>query len=113
MRLAYRKQGLWGLIDHRTTRGPSPTGRADERVVAAVKEALRRQRGRSKGTIKGLMPLVAHILMDRHGGAVCGRSRISPGLSSRNSPAPGADGVYLTDGLAGLSVGFLGRLFGR
>ncbi|MFJ8469942.1 Mu transposase C-terminal domain-containing protein [Streptomyces swartbergensis] len=70
MRLAYRKQGLWGLIDHRTTRGPSPTGRADERVVAAVKEALRRQRGRSKGTIKGLMPLVAHILKDRHGGAV-------------------------------------------
>ncbi|MFE9370612.1 zeta toxin family protein [Streptomyces sp. NPDC006711] len=43
----------------------------------------------------------------------CGRSRISPGLSSRNSPAPGADGGYLTDGLVGLSVGFLGRLFGR
>lgn len=70
MRLAYRKQGLWGLVDHRTTRGPCPTGRADERVVAAVKEALRRQRGRSKGTIKGLMPLVAHILKDRHDGAV-------------------------------------------
>lgn len=42
MRLAYRKQGLWGLLDHRTTRASSPTGRSDERVVAAVREALRR-----------------------------------------------------------------------
>lgn len=67
MRLAYRKQGLWGLVDHRTTRRPSPAGRADARVIAAIKEALRRQRGRSKGTVKGLMPLVAQILADRHG----------------------------------------------
>ncbi|MEU6347172.1 transposase, partial [Streptomyces sp. NPDC046977] len=54
MRLDYRKQGLWGLLDHRTTRASTPTGRADERVVAAVREALRRRRGRSKGTINGL-----------------------------------------------------------
>ncbi|SMF87511.1 Mu transposase C-terminal domain-containing protein, partial [Streptomyces sp. Amel2xC10] len=67
MRLAYRKQGLWGLVDHRTTRRPSPTGRTDERVIAAIEEALRRQRGRSKGTVKGLMPLVTQILTDRHG----------------------------------------------
>ncbi|WTY68933.1 hypothetical protein OG418_00285 [Streptomyces phaeochromogenes] len=67
MRLAYRKQGLWGLLDHRSTRAPSPTGRADERVVAAVREALRRRRGRSKGTINGLFPLINHILEDRHG----------------------------------------------
>ncbi|WP_319119514.1 MULTISPECIES: hypothetical protein [unclassified Streptomyces] len=56
MRLAYRKQGLWGLLNHRTTRASSPTGRADKRVVAAVREALRRRRGRSKGTINGLFP---------------------------------------------------------
>ncbi|MFF7977378.1 transposase [Streptomyces sp. NPDC007905] len=67
MRLAYRKQGLWGLLDHRTTRRPSPAGRTDDRVIAAIEEALRRQRGRSKGTVKGLMPLVAQILADRHG----------------------------------------------
>ncbi|MEU2297761.1 Mu transposase C-terminal domain-containing protein [Streptomyces antibioticus] len=67
MRLAYRKQGLWGLLDHRTTRTPNPTGRADERVVAAVREALRRRRGRSKGTINGLFPLINQILEDRHG----------------------------------------------
>ncbi|MFJ2137011.1 hypothetical protein ACIO8F_39900 [Streptomyces sp. NPDC087228] len=47
IRLAYCKQGLWRLLDHRTTRASSPTGRADERVVAAVREALRRRRGRS------------------------------------------------------------------
>ncbi|MER6100703.1 Mu transposase C-terminal domain-containing protein [Streptomyces sp. NPDC001728] len=71
MRLAYRKQGLWGLLDHRTTRASSPTGRSDERVVAAVREALRRRRGRSKGTVSGLFPLINQILQERHGpGAV-------------------------------------------
>ncbi|TWF92340.1 Mu transposase-like protein [Streptomyces brevispora] len=67
MRLAYRKQGLWGLLDHRTTRASSPTGRSDERVVAAVREALRRRRGRSKGTINGLFPLINQILQEQHG----------------------------------------------
>ncbi|MER7048330.1 Mu transposase C-terminal domain-containing protein [Streptomyces jumonjinensis] len=71
MRLAYRKQGLWGLLDHRTTRASSTTGRSDERVVAAVREALRRRRGRSKGTINGLFPLINQILQEQHGpGAV-------------------------------------------
>jgi len=67
MRLTYRKQGLWGLLDHRSTRAPSATGRADERVVAAVREALRRRRGRSKGTINALLPLINQILEDRYG----------------------------------------------
>lgn len=70
MRLAYRRQGLWGLVDKRTVRSSSPTGRADERVVAAVLEALRRQRGRSKGTIKGLRVLTGQILDDLHGPGV-------------------------------------------
>ncbi|WP_393073428.1 hypothetical protein [Streptomyces sp. LN704] len=69
VRLACGKQ--WGLLDHRTTRASSPTGRSDERVVAAVREALRRRRGRSKGTINGLFPLINQILEDWHGpGAV-------------------------------------------
>ncbi|MEU9376037.1 Mu transposase C-terminal domain-containing protein [Streptomyces sp. NPDC048255] len=80
MRLDYRKQGLWGLLDHRTTRASSPTGRADERVVAAVREALRRRRGRSKGTINGLFPLITQILENRHG----------PG----NVPAPSQATLY-------------------
>ncbi|WP_331737782.1 transposase [Streptomyces sp. NBC_00019] len=71
MRLAYRKQGLWGLVDHRTARSPGGgDGRQDERVVAAVKDVLRGQRGRSKGTVKALMPLVAQLLKDRHGDTV-------------------------------------------
>lgn len=71
VRLACGKQ--WGLLDHRTTRASSPTGRSDERVVAAVREALRRRRGRSKGTINGLFPLINQILEDWHGpGAVAG-----------------------------------------
>ena len=70
MRLKYRKQGLWGLVDHRTTRTHSPTGRTDERVVAAVLEAMRRQRGRSKGTVKGLRQLTAQVLEERHGPGV-------------------------------------------
>ena len=67
MRLDYRAQGLWGLVDHRSTRTSRPTGRADERVLAAIREALERQRVRSKGTIKGLRPLVRQILEDQHG----------------------------------------------
>ncbi|MGW4380917.1 Mu transposase C-terminal domain-containing protein [Kitasatospora sp. NPDC004531] len=71
MRLNYRRQGLWGLVDHRTTKPVSRTGRADEKVVAAVLEALRRQRGRSKGTVKGLMQLTRQVLDERYGvGAV-------------------------------------------
>ncbi|WP_369780698.1 Mu transposase C-terminal domain-containing protein [Streptomyces sp. R33] len=88
MRLAYRKQGLWGLIDHRTTRGPAPAGRQDgrtagrqdERVTDAVTEALRRQRRRSKGTINALFPHVLQILEDKHG----------PG----NVPAPSQATLY-------------------
>lgn len=50
MRPVYRKQGLWGLVGHRTGRRPeggdgSGGGRKDERVVAAVKDVLRGQRG--------------------------------------------------------------------
>ncbi|MGM9342280.1 transposase [Streptomyces salinarius] len=72
MRHTYRKQGLWGLVDKRAVpaRGRHPTGYADERVVAAVLEALRRQRGRSKGTVKGLQVLVGQILEDTHGRGV-------------------------------------------
>jgi len=67
MRSSYRQRGLWGLVDHRTTRGSSRTGRADERVVVAVMEALRRQRGRSKGTVRGLRHLTGQILEETHG----------------------------------------------
>ncbi|MFD9394891.1 transposase [Streptomyces sp. NPDC060000] len=72
MRLVFRKQGLWGLVDKRAVpvRGRRPTGYADERVVSAVLEALRRQRGRSKGTVKGLQVLVGQILEETYGHGV-------------------------------------------
>ncbi|MFJ3763051.1 transposase [Streptomyces sp. NPDC090080] len=105
MRHSYRKQGLWGLVDKRAVpaRGRHPTGYADERVVAAVLEALRRQRGRSKGTVKGLQVLVGQILEDAHGrGVVELPSRSTfyrlvsvladpadrPGLPARTATAP-------------------------
>lgn len=105
MRHAYRKQGLWGLVDKRAVpaRSRHPTGYADERVVAAVLEALRRQRGRSKGTVKGLQVLVGQILEDVHGrGVVEMPSRSTfyrlvsvladpadrPGLPARTATAP-------------------------
>jgi transposase InsO family protein len=65
MRARYHDQGLWGLIRRR--KPSSATGQADERVVAAALEALRRQRGRSKGTLKGLRELTGQILADTHG----------------------------------------------
>ncbi|KUL48980.1 transposase [Streptomyces sp. NRRL S-1521] len=69
MRARYHAGGLMGLIPRR--RPGRATGRADERVVAAVLEALRRQRGRSKGTLTGLRQLTGQILADTHGpGAV-------------------------------------------
>ncbi|MGW2668147.1 transposase [Streptomyces sp. NPDC001272] len=67
MRARYRRQGLWGLVDHRTTKPSSRTGRADEQVVVAVLEALRRQRGRSKGTLAGLRELTRQVLAESHG----------------------------------------------
>ncbi|MGP3974466.1 transposase [Streptomyces sp. 8N114] len=68
MRARYRDQGLWGLIPRR--KPSSVTGRADERVVAAALEALRRQRGRSKGTLKGLREVAGQVLADTHGPGV-------------------------------------------
>ncbi|MFD7678474.1 transposase [Streptomyces sp. NPDC060187] len=67
MRLAYRRQGLWGLLDKRTVRAAHPARATDERVLAAVHEALRRQHGRSTGTTAGLRILTGQILDDRHG----------------------------------------------
>ncbi|MFD8900503.1 transposase [Streptomyces ardesiacus] len=65
MRARYHTGGVMGLVRQR--RPSSATGRADERVVAAVLEALRRQRGRSTGTLKGLREVTGQILAEAHG----------------------------------------------
>ncbi|MGW0962548.1 transposase [Streptomyces gelaticus] len=105
MRARYREGGLWGLVDGRKRRPTSPTGRADERVVAAVLEAVRRQRGRSKGTLKGLRTLTGQILDDAHG---AGRVRVPPEstfnrlvnalVDKRELPARPAQGAALQVG---------------
>jgi hypothetical protein len=69
MRLVYQRQGLWGLVDKRHLRTFSPTGRTDERVVAAVLEALRRRRGRSKTTTLQVIELAEQIVADTYGSA--------------------------------------------
>ncbi|MFE7541055.1 Mu transposase C-terminal domain-containing protein [Streptomyces platensis] len=78
MRLVYGRHGLWGLVDKRHLRAPSPTGRTDERVVSAVLEAVRRCRGRSKATTKQVIELTEQIVVDTHG---LGRVRL-PARSS-------------------------------
>ncbi|MFE2463644.1 transposase [Streptomyces sp. NPDC059402] len=65
MRARYHTGGVMGLVRQR--KPSSATGRADERVVAAVLEALRRQRGRSTGTLKGLREVTGQILAEAHG----------------------------------------------
>jgi hypothetical protein len=67
MRLAYHRQGLLALVDRRSLRGRSGTRRADERVVAAVLEALRLCRGRKATTVKRIIDLAERIVADRHG----------------------------------------------
>jgi hypothetical protein len=47
---AYATSGLWGLVDQRAVKPASPTGRVDERVVLAARQALAEQTETSTGT---------------------------------------------------------------
>jgi len=70
MRLRYREQGLWGLVDHRGTRPVSAYGRIDERVVAAVAAAMAAQVNQSTGTRTRLRRQVEKTLEAEHGAGV-------------------------------------------
>ncbi|MCE3551949.1 Mu transposase C-terminal domain-containing protein [Pseudonocardia sp. RS11V-5] len=67
MRERYRAQGLRGLVDGRTRRPVSRHGRTDERVIAALREALGAETSRSTGTAERLHRRVEAILAERHG----------------------------------------------
>ncbi|WP_333744917.1 transposase [Streptomyces ardesiacus] len=67
MRARYRAQGVWGLVDGRRKRERSVFGRADPRVVAAIKQALEEQQGRSTGTLSRLRHEVGWLLEDTQG----------------------------------------------
>lgn len=56
---AYRREGVAGLVDRRRTRGRSPTGRVDQRVVALLETAAAEQLHRSTGTRSRLINTVS------------------------------------------------------
>ena len=62
MRLGYETDGLLGLVDGRFARPPLPTGRVDDRVVEAVRQAVAEQTNRSTGTVGRLYRRVGQIL---------------------------------------------------
>ncbi|MFF4673835.1 transposase [Streptomyces sp. NPDC001279] len=70
MRARYRSEGLWGLVDGRAVRERSAVGRADERVVAAVRKVLEGQRERSTGTLVRLRRRVGWLLEEEYGAGV-------------------------------------------
>jgi putative transposase len=49
-RARYARQGLWGLVDQRAVRTWEATGRADARLVAAIREVLDAETHASTGT---------------------------------------------------------------
>jgi putative transposase len=89
MRRRYESKGLWGLVDARLTRLSSPTGKADERVVEAVRQAVREQRDASTGTADRIRRQAEEILAD---------AGIDPGKAM-----PSRAGFYRL--LAGVSAG--------
>ncbi|WP_259670021.1 hypothetical protein [Streptomyces sp. ID38640] len=70
MRARYRQDGVWGLVDHRATRGRSVLGRADERVVAALREVLEAGQERSSGTLGRLRVYTERLLAEQYGDGV-------------------------------------------
>ncbi|MFD0655562.1 hypothetical protein ACFQ2Y_50840 [Streptomyces malaysiensis subsp. malaysiensis] len=70
MRARYRQDGVWGLVDHRATRPRSVLGRADERVVAALREVLEAGRERSSGTLGRLRVYTERLLAEQYGEGV-------------------------------------------
>jgi transposase InsO family protein len=69
-RARYAQQGLWGLIDQRGARERAVTGRADARLVAAIRDALESETDTSTGTRSRLMRRVVERLDEEHGPGV-------------------------------------------
>jgi len=67
LRRGYEREGFWALVDHRSARLSSPTGRADERVVAAMLTAIAEQTHQSTGTATRVRRRTQQILTGQHG----------------------------------------------
>jgi putative transposase len=66
LRRSYEASGLRGLVDGRAARWSSPSGRVDDRVADAVRQAVAEEAGRSTGTVGRLRRRVVQILADGH-----------------------------------------------
>lgn len=66
-RSRFLQQGLWGLVDQRATRLAEATGRADARVVTAVRELVDAETDSSTGTRSRLIRRVVKKLEAEHG----------------------------------------------
>ncbi|PZH09167.1 integrase [Streptomyces sp. NTH33] len=69
-RSRYAQQGLWGLVDQRLVRMSEATGRADARLVAAIREALDAETHTSTGTRSRLIRRVVKMVEAAHGEGV-------------------------------------------
>ena len=67
LRRGYEIDGVWGLVDHRSTRYSSQSGRVDDRVVDAVRRAVAEETDRSTGTVDRLRRRTVLILAAEHG----------------------------------------------
>ncbi|AQY20235.1 hypothetical protein T261_00964 [Streptomyces lydicus] len=69
-RSRYAQQELWGLVDQRLVRVTEATGRADARLVAAVRQVLDDETHTSTGTRSRLMRRVVKLVEDAYGEGV-------------------------------------------
>ena len=86
-RADYARQGLWGLVDRRAVRTWDPAGRADARLVTAIRDVIEAQAGTSTGTRLRVIQRAVAAVEAAHG----------PGVV----PLPGRSTLYkLVDVLA-------------
>ncbi|MFF3275861.1 Mu transposase C-terminal domain-containing protein [Streptomyces chrestomyceticus] len=69
-RSRYARQGLWGLVDQRLVRVKEATGRADARLVAAIRQVLDDQTQVSTGTRSRVIRRVVKLVEATHGEGV-------------------------------------------
>ena len=69
-RARYVRQGLWGLVDQRAVRTWEATGRADARLVAAIREVLDAETHASTGTRSRLIRRAVKAVEAAHGPGV-------------------------------------------
>jgi hypothetical protein len=76
-RARYARQGLWGLVDQRAVRSWEATGRADVRLVAAIRAVLDAETHASTGTRSRLIRRMVKAVEATHGPGVVPLLRMS------------------------------------